>query len=215
MSEERIAQRARKESARLRRAAARKGPEKARDLEAQAVEMDRFALEIEQKLRREQITEDGGMRKNDEPVQTMVPPGENWRLIARRRFTAVNAVYDVGAIVEPAALGRNFRYFLSNHFCEWMPPNPANGTRGPRELPPPGPPPKERPAIEIIEGDDPVESWKRTLETHGRKLGDYGVARDLLLSNPAASEIYGRAVRSWCERARLRGVFSAPSSQEL
>ena len=208
MSEQRIAQRARKEAEKARRAIIRyeKSIERAR---SNALQMERYAIETEQKMRTDQITEDGGMRNDDEPAQT-VPPHVGWKLVVRRRFTAANAIYDCGTIVDPAALGRNFRYFLSNHFCEWQPPS-ASSRKGPRELPMPEPPPP-RPPIEVFSSDDPVEAWKRTLETHAEKVGHRDLARDLLLQDKTVSEIYGRAVRSWSEREHR---FRAPTSAEL
>ena len=216
MSEELIAQRARKEAARLRRAAARyqRGLENAC---ASASEMDAFAIETERKMRREQIMEN--RMENGEPVQTVVPPHIGWKLVVRRKFSTGSAIYDVGVTVNDVAdLGANARSLVNARFLEWLPASAGTDERKPRALPAPVPE-KPRLPVEIVDHPDVVESFKLTLERHVKKVGHRDRARDQIMADPAASALYLRAVRVLREtekRQRQNLICSAaPSSQEL
>jgi hypothetical protein len=156
-------------------------------------------------------TEQEMNRRNEAPMAA--PPSPGWRLIAKRRFQNATHVFDAGCSVEPAQLGKNFASMLTGHYVAWVPPNDAT-FKAPRDLPPPAPPQKPNPKVEIVHHDDVLESWRRTWRAMAEKCGgDAARAKDLLMAHDRGSELFRRATAVWVDReaARLGQIsVSAP-----
>ena len=144
------------------------------------------------------------LKRFDDPVASSAP-GKGMILVARRRFTAGNEVYQVGTPVEPAALGRNFQSFLNNRFVAWVPAPDKRALKAmpqPVELPKPAPAQKPNPRVVLSNAHDPVEAWRESLATMtGKCSGDRARATDILLRDERGSELYLRAQRVFYQRA--------------
>jgi hypothetical protein len=153
------------------------------------------------------------MLRRDEDPAAVNMPAEGWRLIARRQFQVNGQVVPVGAEVPVSALeGRNLAALLSGHFVSWQPPGNKPLAKA-RVLPAPKPEPP-RPAVELIDDPDPVASWRRSLESMTAKCGgNAALAKDLLLANRTAQELYKLACRSWADaEAKKRNTTSVSPS---
>ena len=130
-----------------------------------------------------------------ESQSTLAPPNEGWHLITNRSFQSGGKTYPRGCEVEPAVLGANFQALLNGHYVEWKPPQ-VKAVSTPRDLPPPEPPKEKVFAAFIDVPDDPVRSWKRSLEETAKRCGgDFGRAKDILYSTDKGSKLYLLAVR--------------------
>jgi len=181
---------------------------------ASKAEVDALFEKTDHERARRRFTkiEDETMRRHDDsPVA--VPPGAGWRLVAKRRFQTATQIFDVGCAVEVAQLGKNFAALLGSHFVGWVPPSTLITVKA-KPLPAPPAPAKGNPPVEIVHDADVVASWRKTVSLMTDRCGGNAArARDLLLANPVASEIYLRATRVWCvAEAKRQGVVSVSPS---
>lgn len=154
------------------------------------------------------------MRKHGHEDSPIAAPGAGWRLVAKRQIQTTGKIYPVGAEVPVAALGKNYAALLSSHFVGWVPGGTEITVKA-RKLPPPPARPKGNPAVQIVDvPNDPVASWKQTLQRMTALCdGDAGRADCLLMANEVASELFRRATRLWCiAEAKRQGVQSVSPS---
>lgn len=159
------------------------------------------------------LLEDGKMRRHDEPPAA-APPSADWKLICRRQIRTADKIYNCGCEVPLEACGRNLAALLNARAVAWVKPGTPISAK-PIDLPPPPPPQKQNPKIEIVDDVDVVASWKKTLALTAQRLDeDFGKARDLLMKDEKASELFRRATRVFCEtEAKRQGVISVAAPQ--
>lgn len=158
--------------------------------------------------------EEAERKEREMSEAVLCPPHQGWRLIARRQFKTSTRLYRVGSTVDVADISTsNYRAFFSTHagvpFVEWRPPSNTPSVVQPVDIGPQEPI-KPRPKIELILGDDPLDSWRKT---KARMIelcdGNAGLAEDILMADRTARELYRDAVRVGTNQvAQKRGVVS-------
>jgi hypothetical protein len=129
-------------------------------------------------------------------------------LVAQRRLTVGNRVYEVNAVLPVADIpAKVLDALLNSRMARYRPKSNAHHP-APRNLPKPEPA-KARPPVTIIWDRDPVESWRLTKAAMIRLTENAALAMDLLMGNVEARDLYTRAVALACAReAKLKRMPS-------
>jgi len=152
---------------------------------------------------------------NEDRQQGLVPSAPRYRVI--RRFQTAEKIFDIGCGVTLSDLGSNFRAFLNAEppYVELV----TDGTplREPRDRPPPPAPPKPRAAVELVDDEDVVTAWRKTLALMTERCdGNRGLAEDLLMADVRGRDLYKRAVATACAKEAQRvGHSVSPTSLGL
>jgi hypothetical protein len=150
---------------------------------------------------------------------TTAPPGEGWKLVARRRITA-DKIYNAGCEIPVASVSQpQLRAMLNSGLVVWLPPSqPIAAT--PVDLPAPPPAPKKKPrnvGKVIVMHPDPVQRWHLT-RLEARKFFDTDSATDdYLMSHPETREIYKLAAKVGVAeaKAKYKGRLQSISPNEI
>src|SRR5262249_44558575 len=118
----------------------------------------------------------------------LTAPYPGWMLTASRAITIANEVYSRGEIVPFEAM-RNAKAMIDSGAIAW---GPTGRPHTPRPLPPPAPPARPHPRIEIGGDDltgDPIEAVRRVLARYAEHGVPAKVAMDLMIASDSGASL--------------------------